>query len=529
MKLRTYQQNIFEQLIQSSTNDLVQLDTGAGKTPIIAKLAEYYQQAVIVCHRNILLKQASEKLAACGLHHRILASQEIKKIAARNNIEFFGKHFINPKSHIVLISIDTWNSQFKRISLKFDFSKRYIVLIDEAHHFAEENKWDLLQNTLNARCIGFSATPFRNDGMPLLKVFNGFFDRIVQAEGYKENGTERLIAEGYLAQYQAFVAMVGDKSLSESVVDLKQEMSVAMPPIRAYMQFGENKQAILIVPRILNAKTECEVLNKLNIPAAVIHSELPQYEIQRILQAFKQKHIKILVAVDMISEGFDVPDADILLLYRKIRSFGLYRQVCGRVLRPRQGKMAKIIDLTGFNIAKHGLPSDHVDWTERNKNTRKKPLCVCRKCAHVYRANLKCCPNCGFGEISNGAIPYVKTMFYSAKMIEAHRQKLDLLEQERLKEEQRIAYKIKWQNEYIPATPTFGKTLVDKKSEEFFLLLCNLLKHITTPLEYNEFMKKHEKEMSSLTFYMKYFMTYAKTNKKQDATNAVKLLYGDMK
>ncbi|EGP03002.1 helicase family protein, partial [Pasteurella multocida subsp. multocida str. Anand1_goat] len=73
MKLRNYQESIFQQLISSCTNDLVQLDTGAGKTPIIAKLAEHYKQVVIVCHRNVLVKQASEKLAAFGLTHRIMA------------------------------------------------------------------------------------------------------------------------------------------------------------------------------------------------------------------------------------------------------------------------------------------------------------------------------------------------------------------------------------------------------------------------------------------------------------------------
>ncbi|WP_350542013.1 helicase-related protein, partial [Psychrobacter sp. CAL495-MNA-CIBAN-0180] len=87
------------------------------------------------------------------------------------------------------------------------------------------------------------------------------------------------------------------------------------------------------------------------ISAEVIHSQIPQYEIERILQAFESKQIKVLVAVDMINEGFDVPDADVLILSRVVASFGLYRQLCGRVLRPRKGKHALILDLNGDSIA----------------------------------------------------------------------------------------------------------------------------------------------------------------------------------
>lgn len=158
----------------------------------------------------------------------------------------------------------------------------------------------------------------------------------------------------------------------------EQELYVAMSPLGAYLNYGKDKQAIVIVPRILNANEEVELMRKHGVSAEVIHSELPQYEIQRILDFFENKKIKVLVAVDMISEGFDVPDADILILKRKIRSFGLYRQVCGRVLRPRAGKMAKIIDLTGYNIAKHGLPSDPIDWENVKEKARmRKPFVFC--------------------------------------------------------------------------------------------------------------------------------------------------------
>ncbi|HEA3250353.1 DEAD/DEAH box helicase [Pasteurella multocida] len=567
MKLREYQQSIFKQLISSCTNDLVQLDTGAGKTPIIAKLAEHYKQVVIVCHRNVLVKQASEKLAAFGLKHRIMASNATKRICATNNVNKHGAHYISPRSHLVLVSIDTWNSHFKREKLHFDFSKEYIILIDEAHHFAEDNKWETMLQTVGGRCIGFTATPIRNDGLPLIKKFNGFFDRIVQAEGYQQYGTERLIAEGYLAEYKAYIAMAGanyDIPLDELVqkqlkLDHKEsinfllekkldfmsfamkldktfddykekekELYVAMSPLGAYLHYGKGGQAIVIVPRIMNANEEVNIMQKHGVSAEVIHSELPQYEIQRILDFFENKKIKVLIAVDMISEGFDVPDADILILKRKIRSFGLYRQVCGRVLRPRQGKLAKIIDLTGYNIAKHGLPSDPVNWESvEEKAKMRKQLVFCENCGHVYSMKLNCCPECGTKtpELANSKIPFIKSYFYDAKLIEKHRKELRIVEKQRIEQEKKAEKERLFNETYQDVYVSFPQTLVGNKTKEFFNTFCEQLKTMLKCKEYNEFMKKYEYKLNEFNFYLPHFLQYAQSNKKADAQSAVKKIY----
>ncbi|HDR1900413.1 TPA: DEAD/DEAH box helicase family protein [Pasteurella multocida] len=553
MKLREYQQSIFKQLISSCTNDLVQLDTGAGKTPIIAKLAEHYKQVVIVCHRNVLVKQASEKLAAFGLKHRIMASNATKRICATNNVSKHGSHFISPRSHLVLISIDTWNSHFKREKLHFDFSKEYIILIDEAHHFAEDNKWETMLNTVGGRCIGFTATPIRNDGLPLIKKFDGFFDRIVQAEGYQQNGTERLIAEGYLAEYKAYIAMAGAnyniplddliqrqhrQDFFESLMYLEnrednykekeKELYVAMSPLGAYLNYGKGRQSIVIVPRILNANEEVNIMQKHGVSAEVIHSELPQYEIQRILDFFENKKIKVLIAVDMISEGFDVPDADILILKRKIRSFGLYRQVCGRVLRPRAGKMAKIIDLTGYNIAKHGLPSDPIDWENvKEKAKARKELVFCECCGRIYSIKLKECPDCGAKtpQLANSKIPFIKSYFYDAKLIEKHRKELRIAEKLRLEQEAKAEKERLFNETYQDVYVSFPQTLVGNKTKEFFNTFCEQLKTILKCKEYNEFMKKYEYKLNEFNFYLPHFLEYAQSNKKADAKSAVKKIY----
>lgn len=493
MRLRPYQQNLFDQITRSNTNDLVQLDTGAGKTPVFAKVAEHYKQAIIVCHRNILIKQASDKLAACKIEHRIMGSREVKKIAARNNFEKYGKHYINPRRSIVIVSIDTFNSHMKR-SLHVDFTKECVILIDEAHHFADENKWDMLQKFVNGRTVGFTATPIRGDGSPLIKKYGGFFDRIIQADGYENNATEKLISEGYLSQYRAIHAH--DYGQSDTILNKTIELS--MSPLVAYKKYSNGKQTLLIESRIENANITLAEFKGSGVKADAIHSKLPQYEIERVIDAYSKKQINVLIAVDMISEGFDVPDSEVLILARIVKSFQLYRQLCGRVLRPAKGKTALIVDLNGTTVAKHGLPSDAVDWNEMQGKTKRQDLVICAGCGTFFKARHERCPACGeFHDTSRhtGYAGALKVLLFTANMVEKERKRY---KQEKKEE----ANKIKFKTEYLEISPHFGQTIVSKRCNYFFKKIQEELKSELCPLEYNQFFKKNYLNFDSLKFYM---------------------------
>lgn len=503
MLLRSYQSSLFNQIIQSDLNDLAQLDTGAGKTPIISRLAEHYEYAVIVCHRNILIKQASEKLAMCGLQHRIIASRETKRICASNNIAKVGAHFINPRATIELVSIDTIYSRLKKGEALIN-PKVKILLVDEAHHLADDNKWALLAEQLKVRCVGFTATPCRGDGFPMIKRFGGFFDRIIQADGYETNATERLISEGYLAEYSAYLAQNDSTSINSRGMSDNKEIWLAHSSLYAYEEYGKGKQAIVIESRISNAIDATSYFNKFGIKASVIHSQLPQYEIERILQAFESKQIRVLVAVDMINEGFDVPDADVLILSRVVNSFGLYRQLCGRVLRPRKGKHALILDLNGESIAKHGLPSDHVDWNARQATTKRQNLTVCAECKVFFKATLTACPECGAEnkiERNLQGMAHLEKKFFDAKMVERERSKIAYAEAERLRSIERQKELEQDALIYRQYTAKFQSGILGKRCQHIFETLQTELQHILEPYDFNQFFKMNSSKFGNIDFY----------------------------
>lgn len=516
MMLRPYQNSLFNQIISSNTDDLVQLDTGAGKTPIIAKLAEHYQQAIIVCHRNILIKQASEKLAMCGLHHRIIASKATKKIAANNNIAKVGKHHINPRATIELVSIDTINSQLKNGKLLINQNAK-IMLVDEAHHLADDNKWASLAEIIGIRCVGFTATPIRGDGFPMIAQYGGFFDRILQADGYQVNATERLISEGYLAEYSAYHAKASynmDKGESGG-----KRLYISNTSVNAYINYAKELQTICIEPRIINAGDTVDDFKKAGISAEVIHSQIPQYEIERILQAFDAKHIKVLVAVDMINEGFDVPDADVLILSRVVASFGLYRQLCGRVLRPRKGKHALILDLNGNSIAKHGLPSDAIDWTQRQGQVKRKNLTACDDCGLFFKATLTACPSCGAEhEIKlrgENTMSTIEKHLFNASMILRERQKIKEAEARILREEETLKEQQEMAHTYFEYSAVFQSGILGRRCEHFYNTLQAYLKRTLSAEDFNLFYKRYNSRMGNAEFYTKAITASFENNKEQ--------------
>lgn len=501
MNLRHYQLSIFNQVIESNTNDIVQLDTGAGKTPIIAKLAEHYKQAAIVCHRNILIKQASEKLALCGLEHCIIGANSTKKLCARNNTVKAGRHYINPAATICLISIDTINSRIKRGGKGLDANTE-IILIDEAHHLAEDNKWYNLANQLNVRCVGFTATPCRSDGQPMLKQYGGFFDKIIQAEGYKENGTERLIAEGYLAQYRCIY--YEHRYHHEHRYQAEER---GAPLLDVVDKYCKTKQTIIIEPRINNAIATIQELIENDYSAAVLHSKLSQHDIDNVLNCFEKKFTQILVAVDMINEGFDVPDADVLIINRKVNSLVLYRQLCGRVLRPRAGKRAVIIDVNGHAVSRYGLPSDAIDWDKRQEQIRRRDLTVCVNCHSFFKATLQHCPFCNeFNDLSQRCkwLGYdIHTRLFTAKEVERKRKAIAAYKQQKLIEAQQKKEEELARNIYFEFTAKFDDSLIGKRCTQLYQMLQTELKHQLQPAEYNKFFKRNEHLSFDTRFYVK--------------------------
>lgn len=394
MNLRDYQEDILKQVSAGSTNDLVQLDTGAGKTPIEAALAETAERVILVAHRNILIKQISEKLAAFGIYHDTISTEHTRRqcMAAHRRM---GESFIQRGNTVRLVaSIQSIASAVRHGRFNLDTSAEWLIIIDEAHHALPDNMWGLLRDLFpKGRIVGFTATPARMDGESLHVDNGGLFERLVQSGLLGDNSTKELMDRGHLSAYSVFAP-----TSPPMVAGEEREFILAGDPVSEYRNKAAGTQAILMAPSIKNAEEFAQQFRSAGIPSACINSTQSPAEISRILSFFDQGRIKVLANVDMVGEGFDLPACETLIIATRTMSFPRYRQWCGRILRPALEKeRGIIIDLTGM-CAQHGLPDDPVKWDLKDPPVGPKfrHHVPCDSCGLFFPVREYACPECGW-------------------------------------------------------------------------------------------------------------------------------------
>lgn len=399
--LRHYQKDIFNQVLQavsSGLNPLVQLDTGAGKTPIIGELCKQFDNFIVIAHRNFLIRQASETLSKMKVEHDVLASQHTRNLCVVSALNQ-NTNLISSTNKLVA-SVDTLLSRKKRNKLHFNPDLDWIVFIDEAHHALDDNKWGILKRTLPfSKFIGVTATPMRADGRSLEAQSGGLFDCIVQAEELKSNSVATLIENGYLSNFKCYLHEL-PRGLKKSDYDYQgfeqtkqfEDKYICGEYVKSYKRLAKDKRAIVMCKSIKEAELVAAVFKENNCSAKCISSKMTQAEVSKIIEDFKFGIVKILCNVAMVDEGFDVPAAECLIMLRTT-NFRTYRQWVGRVLRPKPTP-AIIIDHAD-NLVMHGLPNLAVNWTLYRKNHYKHNLIDCIKCGFVFHCDKLKCPECG--------------------------------------------------------------------------------------------------------------------------------------
>ena len=203
--LRDYQHELVDKVLSLRDNTLIQADTGAGKTHILAAIAKAFDNVLLIAHRNALVAQLSLEFAKAGLTHSMLCAKSTARRAEALQRKNLGKSLLLQSSTHYICSIDTLISKHKRDFLSIDVHKKWLIIIDEAHHMVEENKWGKLAALFkNSRIIGATATPCRLDGISLKSGNGGIFDSLIQAESLKINSVSTLIKRGFLSSFKCY-------------------------------------------------------------------------------------------------------------------------------------------------------------------------------------------------------------------------------------------------------------------------------------------------------------------------------------
>lgn len=370
--LREYQQELidgfFKALDDGCAAPCIVLPCGGGKSVIVAEIAKIYtlmrKQVLFLVHRKELCGQIFSTFVRYGV------DMEYCQIAM----------------------VQTTVRRLKSTKIPD------LIITDENHHSSAKT-YRKIYNYFKCPRVGVTATPERIDGSGLKDVN----DRLIIGVTAKW-----LIEHNFLAPYDyyapgfklpKFHTRNGDFIQSEVAEYFNQnQKKVYGNVIEHYRRLADGKQAICYLPTVEVSKAITKDFKKAGISAAHIDGKTSKTERDGIIEKFRSGEIKILCNVDIISEGFDVPDCECVILLRPTKSLILYTQQAMRCMRYKPNKRAIIIDHVN-NVDRFGFPDREREWLleghPHKKREGEQPLKVCKNCFAAVPISTLTCPNCG--------------------------------------------------------------------------------------------------------------------------------------
>lgn len=283
-----------------------------------------------------------------------------------------------------------------------------VILVDEAHHALAKSYQRILNKFPKTIVLLFTATPHRTGRIQLDQIA----DDIIVGQSIQE-----LTEKGFLAPFRYFQPPndFDSKLLKRSSTGdfTNESMQVAMSTkifghiVKQYKRIAKGMQAVVYTYSIDSAVKIANEFNSEGISAIEVDGTTSKEKRDLAVRKFRDQEIKILVNVNLFTEGVDLPNVDCVIMARPTASLALYLQFSMRCLNPRPGKTAIIIDHAN-NFKTFGYPDDDRDWKQAIKSGKQKSktlltdpglsIVTCDYCFAVVKASeVKDgkCPICG--------------------------------------------------------------------------------------------------------------------------------------
>lgn len=342
---------------------------------------------------------------------------EVARRTTKNNNRVM---FLIHRKEVLDQAVKTFNEQGVKMSLTTmgmvqTLTKRVdklptpsVILVDEAHHALAKSYQRILNKFPKAIVLLFTATPHRTGRMQLDQIA----DDIIVGQSIHE-----LTDKGFLAPFRYFQPPndFDSKLLKRSSTGdfTNESMQEAMSSkiyghiVKQYKRIANGMQAVVYTYSVESAHYIAAEFNEAGITARSVNGKTPQDMRDHIVRMFRDQRIKILVNVNLFTEGVDLPNVDCVIMARPTASLALYLQFSMRCLNPKPGKTAIIIDHAN-NFKAFGYPDDDRDWKQAIKSGKQKSktlltdpglsIVTCDYCFAVVKASeVKDgkCPICG--------------------------------------------------------------------------------------------------------------------------------------
>lgn len=327
MELRPYQQEAREAVETDWAGEylrtLLVLPTGTGKTIVFSKIVEDMvysgRRCLILAHRGELLEQAADKLLqATGL---------------RCSVEKAEETCLNSWYRVTVGSVQSLMRGERLERFPDDYFD--VIVVDEAHHILSDGYQRVLGHFEQARVLGVTATPDRGD----MRNLGQYFEHLAY-----EYTLPKAIRDGYLCPIKAVTipltldlshvgVQAGDFKSSDIDTALDPYLHQIAQEMKAYC---EDRKTVVFLPLVRTSQKFRDILNVQGFRAAEVNGS--SQDRAEILRDFDEGKYNVLCNSMLLTEGWDCPSVDCVVVLRPTKVRSLYSQMVGRGTRLFPGK-----------------------------------------------------------------------------------------------------------------------------------------------------------------------------------------------
>jgi len=372
-KLHNYQKILVDKTRKSYIDGFktpcVVAPCGAGKSVIIAEIArmttEKGKRVLFLVHRKELVEQIRKTFTSNGVNLNLVNFGMVQTIVRR-----------------------------LEKTIKPD-----LIITDENHHSLAASYKKIYEHFSDVLRLGFTATPVRINGSGLGDVNDILIEEV---------NVEWLIDNNFLSPYKYYAPKLIDTELlkisslqefsSGSIDKAMESKTIYGDVVKHYKKLADGEQAIVYCHNVAASNFAKEEFINRGIIAEHIDAKTGKIDRDEIITKFRNKEIKVLCNVDLISEGVDIPDCSTVIMLRPTQSLSLFIQQSMRGMRFKPGKTSIIIDHVG-NAHRHGLPDTERQWSlnggKKSSGAAEIKIKSCMNCFAVYPSLQAECPECG--------------------------------------------------------------------------------------------------------------------------------------
>lgn len=401
MQLRLYQeeglQALWSYFMTNSGNPILAWPTGSGKSLVPAEFIKrtmfHYpnNRFLVTTHVKELIKQNYEKMqsvwptAPAGIYSAGLKQKDI----------------LHP---IIFGGVQSM------VKIPDAFGHRDIMFVDEAHLISpnETSSYQKLIGRLRQinpklKVIGMSATPYRA-GQGML-TDGGLFTDIAHDLTSLDN-FNKLVREGYLSPLipkktnieldVSNVNMQAGEFVQSQLQHEVDKAEITWKALQEAVYYGQNRKSWLIYATgVDHADHIAEMLNKLGIECASVHSKQPSDYNDAALKAHKELRLRAIVSFGKLTTGLDHPEVDFIVMLRPTMSVVLWVQMLGRGTRIADGKQNCLVLDFAKNSLRLGPINDPVIPRKKGDKGGDLPVKICEACGVYNHIKAVHCDPCG--------------------------------------------------------------------------------------------------------------------------------------